>query len=96
MTPQKHREVIAQYRTFFEECGIEAIDFPHDQILRDGELALGHCHGMLDKMESFIDEGRMDKVNRWLGFIQGVLWRNGDYQLDELKDTNRPVDEQQD
>ncbi len=90
MTPDKHRQVIAKYRRFFEESGIEPVEVPHDDFVTDEDTSLAHCHGMLDQMEAFIEEGRMDKVNRWLGFIQGVLWRSGYYSLEELKDTNRP------
>jgi hypothetical protein len=41
------------------------------------------------KMEVFITEGRLDKVNRWLGFIQGCLWTQKINTLDRLKDMNR-------
>ena len=44
---------------------------------------------MLDKMEIFIKEGRMDKVYRWLGFIQGVLWSQRIYTLADLMNHNR-------
>jgi hypothetical protein len=35
-------------------------------------------------------EERMDKVFRWLGFMQGVLWTLDVYTLDELKAHNMP------
>jgi hypothetical protein len=55
---------------------------------------------MLDKMEEMLDDAqygsghfpsgsRWDKFNRWLGFVQGVLWLHGDFTLDQLKDHNR-------
>lgn len=30
----------------------------------------------------------MEKVFKWLGFIQGVLWIMGVYTVEELKDHN--------
>jgi hypothetical protein len=44
---------------------------------------------MLDKMEGFISENRMDKVFRWLGFLQGFLWSQKIYTLAELTGHNR-------
>jgi hypothetical protein len=32
----------------------------------------------------------MEKAFRWLGFVQGVLWTNRVYTLDNLKSHNRP------
>lgn len=49
---------------------------------------------MLDKMAEFVNEGRTEKVFRWLGFVQGVLWTNRVYTLTELKDHNRPESQQ--
>jgi hypothetical protein len=34
-----------------------------------------------------------DKIMRWLGFLQGVLWMNRVYTIDELKSDNRGVKE---
>jgi|SRR3989338_4031467 len=95
MNNQKVLEVIAIYRAYFEERNIHKIDFPHTLSLANygdqaKEMALSHCHGMLDQMESFVAEGRMEKTFRWLGFIQGVLWLTGCYTLEELKNQNRP------
>lgn len=91
MTPDKVREVLAIYRRNLEEMGITKADFNHDDCVRldQGLEAEQHCLGMLDKMEAFIQEGRMDKVNRWLGFLQGVLWMRGLYTLTELMNHNK-------
>ena len=32
-----------------------------------------------------------DKSNRWIGFIQGVLWINGDIDLTEEQNFTRPI-----
>lgn len=96
MDRQKVLEVIGVYRKYFEEMDIPQINFPHGQALNifddvDGlGNMLAHCHGMLDEMEKFVAKGSMDKVFRWLGFVQGCLWSNGLYTLDELKNHNRP------
>ncbi len=63
----------------------ELILWPIDQ-----EERLAHLFYMLDMMEKFLDEGRMEKFFRWLGFIQGVCWGSGYQTLKELKDLNKP------
>ncbi len=92
MDGKKVLQVISVYRTFFETSGIPKNNFPHDKPVKwyVEENVLAHCHGMLDEMEVFVAEGRMDKVFRWLGFIQGCLWTTGHYNLESLKNHNRP------
>lgn len=90
MDSLKILEVIGKYRQHFKEKKIIAIDFPHQKKPRSRKEKLGHCYGMLDKMEGFVRESRIDKVFRWLGFIQGCLWTLGHYSLKDLENHNRP------
>jgi hypothetical protein len=39
----------------------------------------------------FAQDGRTDKAFRWLGFMQGVLWAEGVYHIEELKKHNKPL-----
>ena len=89
MDAEQLNKAIGQLRSFFERKAIAKYDYPHDKLLLGFPYGLEHCHGMLDKMEGFISENRLDKVCRWLGFIQGCLWMSGIYTLDSLKDMNR-------
>jgi len=95
MDAAKVKEVIARYRDFFEIEHISKNDFPHDELpdpsfdYTAGENVLSHCHGMLDKMEKFLEEGRLEKTFRWLGFVQGCLWTMGQLTLQELMDHNK-------
>ncbi len=90
MEPKKVLEVIEATRQLFIERGIGKVNYPHDEILDSIVHGLEHCHGMLDKMVELVHEGRMEKVFRWLGFIQGVLWANQICTLTELKNQNKP------
>ncbi|MDP3947199.1 MAG: hypothetical protein Q8Q41_00715 [bacterium] len=90
MTKDKVRQVIGIYRRYFESRGIGRRAMPHDMVPKTREEALEHCHSMLDKMEEFVNENRLDKAFRWLGFIQGCLWVHAVHTLDELMDHNRP------
>ena len=89
MKPEKVLEVIQIYRRKFEEYGVRKTDFNYDELLRIPERGIEHCHAMLDKMEIFVAENRMEKVFRWLGFVQGFLWAHGVYTLAELMNHNR-------
>jgi hypothetical protein len=51
--------------------------------------ALAHVRTMLPRVKNFVTEGRLDKAFRWLGFIQGVLWAQGIYSIDEMKTHNK-------
>lgn len=60
-----------------------------------------HARYMLERMEGFLDEAETppfpsedgnaawEKFNRWLGFVQAILWVYGQYSLDEMREHNR-------
>jgi hypothetical protein len=89
MKIEKIRQVVATYRQKFEELGVGKASYPHEEPLDSFERGLEHCHAMIEKMEGFILQNRMDKVFRWLGFLQGYLWSQKIYTLDEITNHNR-------
>lgn len=89
MQAEEVQQVIDIYRKRLEELRISKKDYPHEESLGSLEDGLAHCLAMLDKMEEFLREDRMDKVYRWLGFLQGCLWSQKIYTLAELRDHNR-------
>lgn len=54
---------------------------------------LGHVAWAVEQCRLFVAEGRMEKAFRWLGFIQGALWYEGIYSIDELANQSRPTEE---
>lgn len=50
---------------------------------------LGHAMWMCDQMRAFLRSGRFAKVYRWIGMVQGILFMNGVFSLEELKEHNR-------
>ena len=50
MTPDKVREVISLYRAYFVRCGIEEIDYPHDDIVGSSSAIFSHHHGVFNEM----------------------------------------------
>ena len=47
-----------------------------------------YCVAMVPRALKFVEEGRIEKAMRWLGFIQGVMWSEGIYTIDEMKEHN--------
>lgn len=92
MTPEKVREVIDIYKKKLRKFGTNKKQYPEDWFIDNGMGVFAHCRWMLDEIEIFIKERRMDKVFRWLGFIQGCLWSCSVYTLNELKEHNRKHD----
>lgn len=50
-----------------------------------------HLATMVPKMEAmnFNEPKEREKLMRWLGFMQGVLWERQVYSLDELRSHNK-------
>lgn len=94
MTKEKILETIQLYRSYFESKSLGKIDFPHfvETVgFGDSLSILEHCHGGLEKMEQMVADGSQEKIEKvfcWLGFIQGCLWSQGIYSLDQLKTHN--------
>jgi hypothetical protein len=91
MTKNKIREVLNIYGKKFEELGVPKKQFSHDSFPVSDDDYFAHCHEMLNEIELFIQKDRTDKAFRWIGFIQGCLWRCGIYTIEELKNHNKPT-----
>lgn len=50
----------------------------------------GHLRWMLEQAISFYGAARIEKANRWLGFVQGVAVARGWASLDQMKVANAP------
>lgn len=79
MTNEKILQVIQLYKNKLTE--LDPLDYCD---------YLGHLITMLPRMEEFVKEGRREKAFRWLGFVQGVLWTEGVYTIEEMKNHNKP------
>jgi hypothetical protein len=87
MTATEIYRVVIQYHDELNRRGYNPMRAdttkPHDQ---RGAPVLCHTMWMCNTMASIDNE---EKLNRWLGFIQGVLWSHGIYSVDELREHNR-------
>lgn len=50
---------------------------------------LAHAITMCAKAKAFTDLG---EKNRWLGFIQGVIWSHNLATIDEMREINKPYE----
>ncbi len=91
MTGVKILEAVETYEQLFAERGMQRVKVSHDMVPQNAGEQLGHAYAMLPQLREFVAEGRLEKAFRWLGFIQGVLWANGVFVLEDLKNHNRPV-----
>ena len=76
MTVQKIREIVDFYEQVLKERGNNSAQY--------------HCLRMIPRMRLILDEGRIEKAFRWLGFIQGVLFSTGVFTVEDLKNHSRP------
>ena len=93
MSPEKAKLLLGAYRVTLDKIcpGVEARQMcEEDTMVVAHELKsktrVAHYKFMCDKIQRLVDAGSMEKAMRWLGFLQGVMWRRNLYTLNELKD----------
>lgn len=89
MDIEKLLMVLDWYDQMLKKMGVPVTEHDFEQSCQSRELALAHIRSMIPQIRQFIREGRMEKVNRWLGFIQGILFSFGIYTIEEERDHNR-------
>lgn len=86
MTDQKLYEILSYYEWNIP-LAVEALENNH---IHEYTPALDHLLDMIPQMREFIRDARREKLMRWLGWMQGVLFMAGVYTLEELKEHNKP------
>jgi len=74
MTQEQIKNTIAELRKWVEDCEEET-----------------HLNTMIPKMEEMSEKNdyvTREKLMRWIGFMQGVLWAQGAFTIDELREMN--------
>jgi hypothetical protein len=89
MTNDQIKAVAAMYRDRLAPTALDRAACEEEV----GRLMQTHVVWMCEQLPVLVDEDRLDKANRWLGFVQGFLWPNGFYTIDEMKDHNRSKDD---
>ncbi len=96
MTAPQIREILEQYEKYLiHHYSSQPIPFSHHETDPTADEAHDHVMDMINRQLGWEDACLLTgKSNRWLGFIQGVLWANGEYTIDDLKNQNRPLKEE--
>lgn len=67
---------------------------PEDTAKRVNDIGdwslINHLYFMTEEGKRLIDQGRIEKAMRWLGFLQGALWGLGVTSIEEQKRINMP------
>jgi hypothetical protein len=69
--------------------GVQACRNQSGGIIPSSDVALSHAAWMCEQARTFAETGKLDKANRWIGFIQGTLWMAGRATIDEMREDNR-------
>ncbi len=89
MTPEKILEVVTGYEKILAALPKQQLA-RYDAYPTSNEL-LCHLHWMCGEMRVLVEQGRIEKAFRWLGFIQGVLAAKELRTIDQLREDSRPT-----
>lgn len=98
MTKEKISDVVESYALLLRgrgcrpermiESGNWTPEFHHLRGTREN-----HLLWMTIQIQTFLDQDKLDKAFRWLGFIQGAFWVLDLRSVAEMKGDNKPVNE---
>lgn len=87
MTGEKVKEVLDKYESRLQVNGFKPIRGADKAHLFD---RINHLTWMCIEARSFVDQGRLEKAMRWLGFIQGAFWAFCLDTVENMKLDNTP------
>ncbi len=98
MTPEKTKEALAALCQIAKENGagskrrldenLRAVRFDTEH--RRTSWQLDHIYFIAHEAQTLVNEGRIEKAMRHLGWAQGALWGMGILSIEELMNMNRP------
>ena len=88
MEQQQTFDLIAQYKKLLDDKSPQR--HPSSAKSPEREDQLQHARWMLNEMETGYRAGLFSegKINRWLGFVQGIFWACGVYSIDTMREHN--------
>lgn len=78
----KYEQELAAKGVMAQRCDIS------QPIGADHAKALSHVAWCLGEIQVFVADERLDKANRWLGFVQGALWMLNHNTIDSFRADN--------
>jgi hypothetical protein len=89
MSNEKRLALVDLYRAELTRRGVESKAMNTGCRPASVDTVLAHCLWMLSCMPAFISEGKFDKFDRWLGYIQGCFACCGIFTVDQMRDQAR-------
>ncbi len=83
-------QLVKQYEEGLKD--LAPMDYPFDEGPDGRNLLLG-VPSMLTSMHAFLYDNKIGKFNRWLGFVQAMLFSGGIYTINEMREHNRPLED---
>jgi hypothetical protein len=84
----KKEQILEVCQMYDELLECEGFVIKHrDKNVNDYDM--NHIRWMVSEIVRMVEiPCKLEKVNRWIGFVQGVLWIRGYYSIDEMKGHN--------
>ncbi len=89
MSNEKRIALVDLYRAELARRGVESREMNTACRPASTEIILAHCLWMLSCMPAFIDEGKLDKFDRWLGYVQGCFACCCIFTINQMRDQTR-------
>ena len=93
MTDEQVKQVVTAYQARLTREGYQPvqIDFDRTTASFPRSRQLEHVAWMCQEILRALSAGEREQAMRWLGFTQGVLWAQGIYAVNEMREQNRAV-----
>lgn len=79
---EKILELIVKYREDLEKLEAEPILI--EEKCYSQQQATDHAFAVLNQIEDLAENNQIEKAYRWLGFVQAILFINGNYSFKEI------------
>ncbi len=88
MSPDQILNAVTKYTAVLQTLGYKAVK-ADTSALNSAYNKLCHTMWMCEQVHGFVGLGQLEKADRWLGFIQDVLWSYDIQSVDQMREDNR-------
>lgn len=78
------------HRSFLSHTGVTPIRIDQDLLGPTHKETFAHGLWLVEQVPAFVASERLEKAQRWLCFVQGMLWAEGLVTTRALKEVMRP------
>jgi hypothetical protein len=88
MLPHQIVNVVSKYVALLRARGYPALK-ADTSIVNSPDIKLRHAAWMCEHIYVLVSQGELSKADRWLGFVQAILWCYDIQTVDQMRDDNR-------